>query len=176
MRIYFSTNEKYYSKAARYIANEPFTHISLGFFTGSINLVVECTKPVGSVYHFDYWCQKNDVCEVLELNFDFSDEMYLYELCVQGCVNVPYDWGAYYFAWIAALKKYFFKIPYPRKNKWATDGKWCTEVLDPIANELYNLGYDIVDIDLEVTTPYMMFLFLKDMPGVLSVTNEYFQN
>jgi len=162
MKFLFSTNEKWYSKAHRYITGEPFTHVGILFFEGGANIVVECTKPAGKASHADHWNKKYQTVEKIDFPLLPRDETHAYADCIFDSLDVPYDWGAYYYAWIAGLKKYLFNCPYPEKNKWSGNGRWCTEVAGSVAPYLKGFyGVDISDLQLDAMTPYMLYKALK---------------
>jgi len=173
MDVYFSTNDHYYSKAHRYIAKEPFTHIGLGFFTDKLKLVVDCTKPHGKLYHLDHWLTKYYLTNQLRIELDPEVEQKFYELVIKGSVNVPYDWGAYAYAWLAGIRNFLFNTPYPNINPWGGSGKWCTEVLTPIVQPLFEeTGVDFMGLDLAAKTPCMIYKKLKTFSGVQEIEVE----
>jgi len=166
MRFYFVTNDKWYSKLHRLIAGEKSTHIGLIFFYCDLNIVVDCTKPYGKVYHLSTWLHKYRKISILELPLNSHIEKFFYKKIVSENVNVHYDFKAYYYAWIMAIRKFLFKIPYPKKNKWKTDGKLCVEILEPIKKYLTDFDIDLMDIDLAAISPEMLFNILKDKKNI----------
>ena len=173
MRFYFTTNDKWYSKAHRFMANEPFTHIGLGFFIGTLNLIVDCTKPNGKVYHLDHWLKKYRAVKILSLSLENTMEQLLYLDVTNACVNTPYDWGAYYYAWLMGIRKLLFNKPYPDVNPWAGSGMWCSEIISPIKENLKDYGVDLTDVaDFAALTPYMLYKKLKYMPTILEVDED----
>lgn len=156
MKIYFVTNEHYYSKIFRFLFKEPVSHVALSFFEDDLKLVIDATKPVGGLYHIKYWLSKYSVVYCMELKLRSDDEKKLCLKVIDETVMVPYDWGGYWFAFFVAIKKRLFGIPYPKKNEWdATNMRHCGEILESLKNILPKHGMDISDLDFAALTPHM---------------------
>lgn len=155
MKIHFSKNDKFYSKLLMILCKEPVSHVGVEFFTGTLNLAVDCTKPFGKVYHMKHWLKKYDIVCSMKLKMDDDDELIAYAESASKSVLVGYDWGAYYFGFIAIIKRFLFGTPLPKENKWqSNDTRICTEILDPLKKILLKYDIDITDIDFTAVTPY----------------------
>lgn len=164
MKILYGTNEHFYSKLHRKLVNEPFTHVGLLFFSGSLNIVLDCTKPYSKVYHLEHWRTKYKILETQELSLPKVKETKYYKKAVNYCLLKPYDWGAYIWAWLWVIKRIFTKEDFPTMNPWRTDGLWCTEVVFPLIEDLKeDFGIDLSNIDLAAKTPYMLFNIIKEI-------------
>jgi len=173
MKFYFATNDKWYSKAHRYIAKEKSTHIGVGIFTESLNLVVDCTKPYGKLYHYKHWAKIYEVVDEIELPTHFGDDTLIYDDLIKACILTTYDWNAYYYAWIMGLRKFLFKTPYPKSNPWASDsGMWCTEIIRPLLPFLKSRGINIDYVDFAAQTPQMIFDLLAKKLEVIDANTK----
>jgi len=171
MRFYFVKNDKWYSKALMKMLDEPVSHIGIGLFTDEhdgLDLVIDCTKPHGKLYHMKHWTspEKYQIVNTLELKLSISDELLAYDRLIDQCVLTPYDWGAYYYAWIVLLGHFLFKTPIPKENKWSTDGMWCSEIIDPIEGILGCNGVDVSHLDFETLSPHMVYQELKKFENI----------
>lgn len=164
VEIYFTTNDEWYSKLHRKIEGVPATHIGIGFFIGSMNMIVDCTKPHGKVYHRDHWLSRYTLVKTLRFDMPVIEEKKCFVETSEYSVMAPYDWGAYAYAWIMGVRKYLFKTPYKETNPWSSEkGKWCTEILNPILPYFRERGITVLDgLDLAAHTPWMVYLLLKD--------------
>lgn len=155
MDIYFSTNEKLYSKLFRVLAKEPVSHIGLGFFPKSLNLAVDCTKPYGKVYHLKHWKSKYKLNFHMSLDMSLDDELVAYSCAADHAILVRYDWGAYYYGFLMLIRRYIFGIPLPAKNSWQTnEDRICTEIMTPLVEVLKKYGLDASDLDFAALTPF----------------------
>ena len=157
MQIRFATNDSYYSRFFRFIFKEPVSHVGLGFFMGTRDLMVDCTKPYGGVYSNCCWSKKHTTLYFLDIKMSEEDEFKAYHLAVESAVLTEYDWGAYYYGFLMGIRKFLFRTPLPPHNKWQAKEKFlCTEILQPLKKILEKNGLDIRYLDLSAFTPHML--------------------
>jgi hypothetical protein len=163
MMILYSTNEHYYSKAHRFIAKEPFTHIGILFFPGVLDIVLDCTRSHSKIYHLRHWGTKYNITNAQKFDLDDNKEMEYYNRAVDYCLLKPYDWGAYVYAWYWAVRRWITGENFPETNPWKGDGMWCTEVVYPIIPLLKrDFEIDLSGIDLAAKTPFMLYNLLEE--------------
>jgi len=144
------------------IEGSEVSHIGLGFLDDK-KIVLDATKPYSKIYHLDHWKTKYEIVHTINIPLPKDIEDIAYKVAVDYCMLKPYDWGAYYYAWVCGLRRYFFKIKVPTVNKYALEhGLWCTEVIRPLKHILKNEGLDYTDINLSATTPQMVFDIAKN--------------
>ena len=170
MKIYFSTNEKYYSKFMRWLFKEPSSHVGLGFSPdGTIPLVLDCTKPYGKIYHLDHWKKKYRITYSMDLALTKEDEEEAYILTTNNAVLKPYDWDAYFYGFLRGIAARWYGIPLPFTNRYSSDdADLCTEVLNPIKQLLLKYQIELITKDLAAMTPHMLAKELHDQ----TLTNE----
>ena len=136
------------------LAKEPVSHVGLEFAATTFSLAMDCTKPYGKVYHIKDWLKKYDLVFSMELPLSEEEELEVYKIAAQKSIRVPYDWGAYYYGFIALIKQFFLGTPLPKENIWQhPDTRICTEILEPLKDVLYRHNIDIRDLDLTAVTP-----------------------
>ena len=162
MIIYFTTNEKFYSKLLRWIFDEPTSHVGASFKPeGQIELVADCTKPHGKLMHLNNWLFKHRLLCSIEINMKKEHELQAYELVVNNCVMKPYDFPAYIYGFYWGLRIKFFGHKPPKKNAESSkEMDLCTEILNPIKGLLLEYAIDIYDMDLAAMTPTMLAMEL----------------
>lgn len=166
MYIYFTTNEKYYSKLLRWLTGEPVSHVAVGFYFGAKINVIEATKPRAKLVSYKHFKSKEKLVKVLKLSLGFDDELFCYNLVLQKMVGKPYDWGAYYYGFWRCILKKFFGISFPKINRFNDpDKQLCTEVLDPLKVFFASKRIDIIR-DLSALTPHGLCEYLKTQPGI----------
>lgn len=157
MYLYFSTNDKYYSRFMRFLFKEPTSHIGIGFEVGECPIVVDCTKPFGKVYHLKHWESKYEIKISAKITMTAEDELEALRKTVDNAVLKPYDWGAYYYGFFIGILWKWFYVPPPKTNKYGSDdADLCTEVLNPIKRILKKYEIDLVNHDLAAMTPHMV--------------------
>ncbi len=169
MRFHFCTNDKWYSKAASFIGQEPHTHIGVEFFHGSLDLVIDCTKPHSKLYHMKHWVTKYDISNTLELFLPQSRESSLYNRTLEFCLNEPYDWNSYYYLWFLGLRRFIFGTPFPDFNKFNGNGLLCMEIMEPLTLGLFDEGIDLFKYDFSIVTPTQIYKILKEQPKISEV-------
>lgn len=159
MKIYFVKDDKWYSKIIMGVMEEPVTHIGIGLFCDKFDLVIDCTKPYGKLYHFDHWTSRDkyQLVTTLELKLSEKKEIEIYYKLIDNCLLVPYDWGAYAYGLFYVIKKMLWNAEYPKKNPWAGEGKWCSEIIEPLKPYLKENDIDLDSYDLEIATPWMIY-------------------
>lgn len=157
MRLYFSTNEKYYSKFMMFLFKEPVSHVGAGFTIQGCPVVVDCTKPCGKLYHLRSWQKKYDIIYYVNIELSPEDEQTAFTLVTDNAVLKPYDWDAYFYGFFRGILWKWFGIDPPSVNKYSDkNADLCTEIVNPIKGMLKNYGIDLLDKDLAIMTPHMM--------------------
>lgn len=163
MRIYFATNDHYYSKALMYIFDEPVSHIAIGFFTDTLGLIVDCTKPYGRLRHWKQWSSLYDVVYYADINMSKEDELAAYDLAVDDALMVPYDWGAYCYGFFVGIRRKLFGTPLPSCNPWQTDElRHCSEIMTSQTGILEKYDLKMGNLDFSALTPHMIGRTLYD--------------
>lgn len=157
MYIFLATNEKYYSRLMMNLFDEPVSHIATGFFIGTMDLVVECTKPFGRLSHLNHWKTQYDIIYSMELLLDPYTERTLYDKVCADAVLSPYDWGAYYYGLYRGVRKWLLNSKFPKHNIGQDPNKrLCTEILYALKDPFLDYNIDISHIDLAAVTPHMI--------------------
>jgi hypothetical protein len=158
MIIYFTTNEKFYSKLLRWLFKEPVSHVGICLYpTGAIPIVVDCTKPYGKLYGFNPWKKKHEPIYAVQIPLAPSDELDCFEKVAMRSVGRLYDFEAYFYGFYWAILWRFFGFTLPKQNKLSNHDKdLCTEIFNPIKVTLQNYGIDLFGIDLASVTPHML--------------------
>jgi hypothetical protein len=161
MKIYFSTNEKWYSKLMRFAEGSDVTHVGLGFFN-DLQLVIDCTIPKGSLYHYRYWADKYEVVHTLDIPMSREDEELAYRMTLSTCLLAEYDRCAYIVGlyWLVRCKITGEDLPV--KNPGNRDNKlMCSEVFVPVVGILKKYGVDLEYIDFSVKSPRMLYDIIR---------------
>jgi hypothetical protein len=157
MKIYFSTNEKWYSKLMRFAEGSDVTHVGLGFFD-DLQLVIDCTIPKGSLYHYWYWADKYEVVHTLDIPMSKEDEELAYKLTLEMCLLAEYDRDAYIFGLYWLLRHKITGERYPNRNLGNRGNKlMCSEIFVPVVGVLKKYGIDLECIDFSVKSPRMLY-------------------
>lgn len=158
MYIYFTTNDKFYSKLLKWVFNEYISHIGLAFApTLKTHLVIECTKPYGKVFALQHWLLRNEVIVAVQIPLTKEEEAQWFDEVAYRAVLRPYDFGAYFYGFYWGLRHKFFGDAYPETNaKSDPNHDICTEVLQPLKVLLLKYGIDIAKDDLTAMTPQMV--------------------
>lgn len=164
MKIYFSTNEKYYSKIVRWLFDEPVSHIGLGFNINGVEMVIDCAKSHGKLYHLKDWENKYSIFYHAEIETSDQVEADLFKKAVRHNIMKPFDKKAYYWFLLAGLKSKIFNTPLPEKNPvQAAYGNICTEIIKPIRKDLWELyDIDLSKYDFSCKTPFMVGEIIRD--------------
>lgn len=157
MRIYFATNDKYYSKVMRFLFKEPVSHVASGFWTDKIDIIVDSTKPHGKAYHKLHWDSKYKTKYFIDIAMSAEDELAAYQASVASSVMVPYDWQAYWYAFYKVTCRWLFGIPLPTHNKYEDPSKnLCQEAIAALRPYLIKYDLDMRFIDFSGLTPHMI--------------------
>jgi hypothetical protein len=157
MHIFFSTNENYYSKFARFLFGETTSHVGIGFTVLGCPLVIDCTKPYGKIYHLSHWRKKYDIKYLSIVYMDPQDDELAFRLASSYAVMKPYDWNAYFYGLYCGLKLRFLGSKLPDINKYDDpETDLCTEIFNPLKTLLLKYGINLTNIDLSARTPDML--------------------
>lgn len=170
MKIYFVTNEKWYSKLMRFLYRDEVTHIGIGYNESEEEIIFDITKPYGSVYPKEYWFHKYEKRYHIELTLtDIEVENSLNNLW-KTCVMKTYDIDTYYWTIFFGILNRFFGYPIPTVNRFANrDRGLCTNVIDPVKEILFSRGISFKNIDTYSLTPQMILERFDDY-DVVKVT------
>lgn len=167
MKIYFTTNQKWYSRLMRWLWSDEVTHVGIGFNEFQHELVFDISKPYGSIYPVELWFKKYE--KRYELSFDLTEReinKYFADLWYY-CILKEYDIGTYYYAIYWGILKKFFKVPLPKSNIIANENKGiCSNVIDPIKDLLSKNGYCFQNVDTYSKTPQMLLNEFKKYPYI----------
>lgn len=164
MKILFVRSGKIGSKLIRWGTSEPVSHVAVEFesskfiYHSYISGIRPIEKPLFKE-HYEVVCQ-------IDLHIDYiDDEKMLRAFCAMLPEKQFYDYGAlFYFAWRAALHK-FFRVPYPRYNHWQDgEGFLCTEityVLGEVIAEQLGIMLLPENHDIAMTSPWNLYELLK---------------
>jgi hypothetical protein len=158
MHVYFSTNERYYSRLFRLLFREPASHVGVGFSPGAdVPLVVDCTQPYGKIYHLHHWKAYYKIIYFMRIDTSPEDELEAYRLVTDNAVLKPYDYDAYVYGFYLGIKWKIFGINPPKTNRFSSpNADLCTEIFNPIKPLLLNYDIDLTNIDLAALTPHML--------------------
>ena len=166
MYIYFTTNDKFYSKLLMWLTDEPTSHVAVGFYFGGKINVIEATKPRARLLSYKSFKKSHTIVNALKLDLGFDDELDVYSKTIKTMLGKPYDWPAYFYGFWRSILRKFFNIPYPKINRFNDSKKQlCTEILDPLKMFFASRGIDII-MDLSAKSPHGLYLHLKKQPGI----------
>jgi hypothetical protein len=167
MKIYFVTNQKWYSRLMRWLWNDEVTHLGIGFDEFNHELIFDISKPTGSVYPYEYWFNKYEPRYFIEIALsDEEIDEYFAELWFY-CVLKPYDMNSYYLAIFWGIMTKFFKIKVPDINVVADEEKgFCSNVIEPLKELLTKNGMYLKNVDTYSKTPQMLLNIFKRYPYV----------
>lgn len=162
MDIVFTTNQKFWSKALRWLLNEPTSHVALRFYVLGVHLTIDCSKEGGQLMTWYNFQKKNEIIEMISLETKHQLEAYLFRRSL-SLVGVTYDLDAYKYGFYRAILKKFFEIPFPKINKWAKPENYaCTEIFLPIIQSLQEkFGISFDNMDLAMHSPQMLYRHIK---------------
>jgi len=167
MHIYFVTNDKWWSKLHRWGLNEKSTHLGLCFFKDELDIIVDCTKPHGKVYHADYWFTKYRMVYHLEVECPRSIEHHLLRDAIEMSSMTPYDWGAYFYYIMMVFRLKLCGKPLPERNMWGGHGRWCTEIIDSMFFYFQAKGIRLDWGTYDMKTPEDLYDELKQFNDVI---------
>ena len=169
MKIVFTTNKKFWSKAFKYLTGHPVSHLGFVFNINDNLLTIDCSTDGGRIMTFEKFSSIN--FPVYEINLDRSIDLEI-ELFKSALflVGKPYDMPAYvYGIWRGILFR-LFNIKAPKKNLLSKQNLYCcTEILLPI-DDILKREFDITfsKMDLAIKTPYEIYLFLMESLCLIS--------
>lgn len=138
MILMWTTSDRIGSRLIRFGTEEEASHFCLAFsINGEKQLLLQQEMGGFEVLWLNKWLKTRRVVKALE-PIDSSDRenRALMAEILNRFSATEYDHGAfYYFAWRAALRR-FFDIPLPPKNKWGSDrDPLCVGIAETIYKE-----------------------------------------
>ena len=155
MQIIFTKSNSAVSRLIRWISNEPVSHVAI-VFDGK--LVFHSNLLGVHIKWYNSFKKHNEI--VFEKTYDLSldKEEELYQQIINQFDEAPYDYGALlYFTYRGCLYK-FFGLPMPKNNILGSKQAFlCSEILGCLGNYVIPKP----EFDLQITTPYQIYLWLK---------------
>jgi len=174
MKIIYGTNEAYYSRLHRFFEKAPITHIALCFTLNGKDIVVEATRPCGRQICLSRWQKRYQLKAIQEIEFNEELEFLIYLKIKKEIIGIKYDFPAYFFGWFWALLTIWKKDKQLYKNPFnSLDKKICTEILDPIKDDLHQYNVCLNNIDLSGVTPFMLYKKLSKEMGIHNVYKNF---
>ena len=148
--IVFTKNNSCLSKLIRWIANEPVSHVAIIF---DKKVVFHSNLYGVNVQWFGSFLKTHEIVYQLDYAYSLEQEEEVYQK-IPEYDGHRYDLGAlFYLAWRGILYK-LFKKPIPKDNLFGNKDQFlCVELAKIIDPKLENL---------EMTSPYQVYLELKD--------------
>jgi len=160
MKLIWTKSNLVLSNIIRWGLETDCSHFALVFNSPAGGLMFE-SNLMGTHPKFFRNAQKSfEIVHLIELNLPIEIEDRIWDRIVDKYDSRDYDYpGFFYFAWRGLLKK-VFKIPFPKKNKWAKDNAFlCDEVYKCLIEE--NIVPDL-NIDLAITPPHEIYEKLSE--------------
>jgi hypothetical protein len=159
--IYFTTNERWYSRLARWLEGEEPTHIGIGLGGAYRHVVFDISKPQGSMYPAEIWHKKYRQVDAISIFAGRQLEKEIFNKLWSYCVGREYDMKSYYFFMLRGfLRKLRLSTKYSHDFADPKKGV-CVNCLNPILDELSSLGYDLKRLDIKSMTPAMILKEIK---------------
>jgi hypothetical protein len=168
MKIVWVTNDVWYSKMLLYLFDETTSHVGTIWDINSVDLVIDQNKPTGTMWSLKYWLKKYRIVHQVELELSQEKELELFKYLEARTILLKYDMGGYYYGMIWGLLHKWFKIPYPKVNKWAKpDEDMCQEIIIPLLKHqiFKDAGMNSTILDFSTMTPDMTMKYLKGITG-----------
>ena len=167
MIVQFVTNDIWYSRLTRWIFGEKPTHVGLSFDDEGVSIVMDISKPCGSLCSLKYWLSnKYYLVSSYPVNLSPEDERDAILKVQFFCVLREYAWGAYYFGLFTGLFHKLFGTPLPKTNPLENfDKGLCTNIFDPIKSILLKYGIDMTNDDMYAKTPGMVEHYFNVLYG-----------
>ena len=158
MRFVFTTNDKFWSRVARFLSAEKTTHIAIIFENYGFNIVFDCStsgfKKQSQARFFEY----NRLVSQITINASENDEAMMLSEILENAVGAEYDFSAYKWMLYRGILRKFFGVDKPDFNPWQDEEKYlCTEVVEPITQHLLRYGINLINRDLASMTPQEIF-------------------
>jgi len=136
--------------------NEPVSHVAFVF---DDKWLLQSNLFGVNIRWFHLWKKKQHIIFQLKYELPLEKEEQIFQALLDAYSEDWYDYlGFLYFVWRGFLYK-VFKIQLPKKNPWVTSGHLCTKLVEFLPRWLTNLPEDL---DLEIVTPYKLFMILKE--------------
>jgi len=161
------------SRLIRWGLKEASSHFAICFDEqlGKTALVIESrlTTGVRPIWLGDFLA----TCEIvhaLQAPITRGEEREFYRLFSSRLIGRKYDtWAMGYWVY-AGLMYRLFGRRLPNRNEWGENELvYCEEILQYMPEYLEEMGVDISDIDLEMTSPEMAYNILKQSPYLREV-------
>lgn len=162
MRITFTTNEKFWSRVARFLSKEDETHLGIIFEDYNFALAFDCSTSGFKVQNLSRFFTVNKEIESIKIPMNEREEALVMSGLLHSCVGKPYDFDAYAWMILCRIKRRFFGIKKPRFNPWQEPEKYlCTEILNPLKETLAIHGINLYRYDLAAMTPREIFRVME---------------
>ena len=163
MDILFTSNEKFWSRAFRFLSKEPVSHLAFRFNINEFTFTIDCSTVGCRLMTWDKFKTLNNSIHEVILETDPELESLLFGRCLK-LVGYPYDMGAYKYGIYRGLLRLLFKLPIPKINRWSSPGEFaCTEIFVPIKDILHQeYLISFYEINLDMTSPYEIFKILSE--------------
>jgi len=165
------------SKLIRWGLDEPCSHFAICFFEerGDSAPVVESRLGHGAQPSwFGDFCDRNEIVHALQgPSISGREESSRFHSVSSQLQGRSYDkYGILYWVYAVSMRKFFGK-KLPGKNQWGRNELvYCVEVLETMPIYLKELGVDLADFDLEMTSPEMMYNMLIESQQLIDVTDH----
>lgn len=165
MKIIWVRSDLPLSLLIRWGLGENSSHVGL-LFDDKLFFNSELTgcKPLW----FKSYLKTRSIVYQIEYDFSLEQEEKIYQSVIDVNDGKGYDiFALFYFIWRGFLFKYF-KIPFPKKNRWSVSGKFiCTGLLSDLPKELFP---ELQGIDLDMVSPDTVFRILLNSSNPHKVT------
>ena len=160
MKFLFTKNNKWTSKLALYLSEEPVCHIAIEFST--LNLVIDSSTTGVKISRSKTFKRKNEVIKTFDLKVDKWSQIFLFNETLDQIEGLPYDFMAYFQLVLWGIGRKFFKMKPPVANPMQKPNSiLCSEVIYPLFPYLLKRGYDLYKIDLTAVSPWMVYCELE---------------
>jgi hypothetical protein len=162
MKIYFTTNEKFWSKVFKFLVQEKVTHVLFKFEVDGFEFCIDCSTSGGRLMTWEKSKSFNFPVYGINLFKDAALEKQMFALCLR-LTGVKYDFGAYAYGLYRALLRRFLGIKGPKINKWSHPDKYaCTEIFEPIRHILWReFGISFANKDLSIMSPLEIYTHIE---------------
>lgn len=167
------------SRLIRWGLNEPCSHFAICFCEDSLMgfqpMVVESKLQDGvqrtSLTEFlDHY----EVVHAVQMPTQSLEELQLMKKVLDNLQGKEYDQWAIAYWFFAGLARKVFKCKLPLRNQWGKNELvYCVEVLQAMPEYLADIGIDLNEFDLEMTSPEMAYEIVMNCANVLDITEHF---
>lgn len=164
MRILFVKADLIGSKIIRWATGQCCSHVAI--ISDTFETVYHSYGKGMERQTSKEFLKKYTVMHTISVYLSIEEEKLMLEQLSVRTKNIGYDYGAFlYFAWRVFLNK-FFKISYPKVNKWDSKEKFlCTEALYSFIESYALITNTVVLVKsapIAMLTPHDLYLEIKD--------------